>query len=277
MTVRPSALIQPQELADIIHQPHVRIIDATYGQPPSGLGIDKAVHFDIDLVADTSARQAHTIPSPAVFADAVGKLGIGNDDLVVVYDQTGMAFAAARVWWMFRLFGHDNVCVLDGGLPAWCAAGLPLAPKTAAPQPVFFTATFRPALFKQQADMLANITSPAFAVLDARDPRRFSGAVGEPRPGMAAGHIPGSRNAFFGSLIDPETGRLHNAATLHHHFDSENLPREGAIACTCGSGVTACVVALALYELGNRDAAIYGGSWSEWATTPGIPVETGEG
>lgn len=277
MTADLSALLSPQELATLLHQPHVRVIDATYGQPPSGLGIEKAVHFDIDLISDTAAPQAHTIPSPEIFADEVGKLGIGNDDLVIVYDQTGMAFAAARVWWMFRLFGHDNVRILDGGLPAWRAAGLPLVPKNAAPQPVFFTARFRPELFKHREDILANLSNPAFAVLDARDPRRFSGQIPEPRPGMASGHIPGSQNAFFGSLIDPDTGRLHAADTLKQHFAQENLPTTGPITCTCGSGVTACVVALALHEMGNRDAAIYGGSWPEWATTPGMPVDKSEG
>lgn len=277
MSTQNPALISPQELAAILHQPNVRVVDATYGQPPSGLGIEKAVHFDIDLIADTAAPQAHTIPSAEVFADEVGKLGIGNNDQVIVYDQTGMAFAAARVWWMFRLFGHDNVRVLDGGLPAWRAAGLPLVPKSAAPQPVFFTATYRPALYKRREDMLANINDSSFAVLDARDPRRFSGQIPEPRPGMASGHIPGSHNAFFGSLIDPDTGRLHTPDALKQHFAHENLPTTGTIACTCGSGVTACVVALALHEMGNPDVAIYGGSWSEWATTPGMPVEKDEG
>lgn len=277
MATTSSALISVDALAEILHQPHVRVVDATYGQPPSGLGIEKAVHFDIDLIADTAAPQAHTIPSADVFANEVGKLGIGNDDLVVVYDQTGMAFAAARVWWMFRLFGHDNVRVLDGGLPAWRAAGHPLLPKTAAPQPVFFKAQYRPELYKRREDMLANVNDRSFAVLDARDPRRFSGQIPEPRPGMASGHIPGSHNAFFGSLIDPDTGRLHNAHALKQHFAHEGVPTNGAIACTCGSGVTACVVALALHEIGNPNAAIYGGSWSEWATTPGMPVEKDEG
>lgn len=277
MTTPASALISVKDLAAIIDQPHVRIVDATYGQPPAASVIGKAVHFDIDLIADTAAPQAHTIPTAATFADEVGKLGIGNDDLVIVYDQTGMAFAAARVWWMFRLFGHDNVRVLDGGLPAWRAAGLPLsAQQTTAPQQVRFNATFRPHLFKKRADMLANITAQDFKVLDARDPRRFSGSIPEPRPGMASGHIPGSHNAFFGSLIDPDSGRLHTADALRQHFDSEDIPTEGAIACTCGSGVTACVVALALYEVGNHDAAIYGGSWSEWATTPNMPVAKDE-
>lgn len=273
MSERPSALISAQELAAILHQPHVRVLDATYGQPPAALGIEKSVHFDIDLIADTAAPLAHTIPSTERFAAEIGKLGIGNDNLVVVYDQSGMAFAAARVWWMLRLFGHDNVRVLDGGLPAWRAAGLPLTPKTAVPQPVSFTARFRPELFKQREDMLANITDGAFTVLDARDPRRFSGELPEPRPGMASGHIPGARSTFFGDLIDPATGRLRTAAALKQHFDSENIQLSKPIACSCGSGVTACVVALALHEIGITDVAIYGGSWSEWATTPGMPVE----
>lgn len=274
MSTQASALISPQELAGLLHAPGVKIIDATSGQPPGNLGIENAVHFDIDLIADTAAAQAHTIPSPDAFAEEVAKLGIGNGDQVIVYDQSGMAFAAARVWWMFRLFGHDAVRVLDGGLPAWRAAGLPLMPRaTVPPHKATFTATFRPELFKRREDMLANIAGRQFAVLDARDPRRFSGQLPEPRPGMASGRIPGAHNAFFASLIDPGTGRLHSAEELKAHFAHENLPTQGAIACTCGSGVTACVVALALHEIGNPAAAVYGGSWSEWATTPGMPVE----
>jgi thiosulfate/3-mercaptopyruvate sulfurtransferase len=271
-----SALISAAELAATLNNPHVRVIDATYGQPPSGMGIEKSVHFDIDRIADTSARLPHTIPSAEVFAEEVGKLGIGQDDHVVIYDQTGMAFAAARVWWMFRLFGHERVQVLDGGLPAWRAAGLPLVPRSAAPQPVFYTARPVPALYKTYADILANIEDDSFLLLDARDPRRFSGSLAEPRPGMPAGHIPGSRNVFFGSLINPDNGQLLPREMLRQAFAALESPLDRPVACTCGSGVTACVVALALHEIGHRNAAIYGGSWTEWATTPGSPVATGE-
>lgn len=272
-TAFASALISVEQLATILHEPQVRVIDATFGQPPSGMGIEKAVHFDIDRIADTSAPLAHTIPSAAVFGDEIGKLGIGNDDHVVIYDQTGMAFAAARVWWMLRLFGHDKVQVLDGGLPAWRAAGLPLVAKAVTTQPVFYTAQFRPELFKQQTDILGNLGHNYFSVVDARDPKRFSGAVPEPRPNMESGHIPGSTNVFFGSLINPDDGRLLPREAIRAAFADAGTPLDRPVTCSCGSGVTAGVLALALYEIGHKNAAIYGGSWSEWAITPGIPVE----
>ena len=273
MTTLASALIAPADLAVILDRPDVKMIDATYGQPPATVGIGQAVNFDIDLIADLSAPLAHTIPSPESFAQAVGNLGIGNDDHVIVYDHTGMAFAAARVWWMFRLFGHNKVQVLNGGLPAWRQAGFDLQAKQALP-PKTYTASYRPELFKRYDDMLANVSSGDFTVLDARDPRRFSGSMAEPRPGMAAGHIPGSANVFFGSLINPADGMLQPPAALNAFFADSQADLSKPITCSCGSGVTAGVVALALYEIGHTDAAIYGGSWSEWANTPGAPVAT---
>lgn len=268
-----SALISAQDLYPLLGGSDIKIIDATYGQPAAPIGIGNAVNFDIDTVADLSAPLAHTIPSAEDFAAHVGRLGISNTDHVVVYDQTGMAFAAARVWWMFRLFGHDKVQVLDGGLPAWGAAGLPLVPKTA-PEAAQFTARFRPELFKNYAQMRENIDTQAFQVLDARDPRRFAGDMAEPRPGSGTGHIPHSRNVFFGSLVDPATGRLLPAAQLERAFGTADISQP--VACSCGSGVTACVVALALHEIGHQDAAIYGGSWTEWSNTPGAPIATGQ-
>lgn len=274
---KTSALVSATDLAALLGQPNVKVVDATYGQPPAAQGIGNAVNFDIDRIAAPAAPLPHTIPTAEDFAAAVGALGIGNDDLVVVYDQTGMSFAAARVWWMFRLFGHDNVKILDGGLPAWMAAGLPLSPKAPPAAGKTFAARFRPELFKTRDEMLANIAAGNFAVLDARDPRRFSGQMAEPRPGMQAGHIPGSKNLFFGSLISPDNGHLLPPDQLRAALAESGADIGGkAVACTCGSGVTACVVALALHEIGRDDAAIYGGSWSEWATTPGLPVEKDE-
>lgn len=276
MTALASALISAIELQKILHEPHVRVLDATYGQPPSGMGIEKAVNFDIDLVADMSAPLPHTIPTADHFAESVGKMGIGNDDLVVIYDATGIAFSAARVWWLFRLFGHDRVKVLDGGLPAWLAAGFPLAPKTAAPQPVYFKADPQPALYKSGDDIAANIDSPAFALIDARDPRRFSGEAAEPRPGMPSGHIPGSRNLFFAQLLSDDGTMLRPRSALADIVAQSGVDAARPLAVTCGSGVTACVVALALHEIGHPDAAIYDGSWSEWSQRPNAPVKQGK-
>jgi thiosulfate/3-mercaptopyruvate sulfurtransferase len=267
------ALISAAELKAIIGAPDVKLVDASYNLPPVDARIGNAVDFDIDEIADPDAPLPHTLPSPEVFAQAVGRLGISNNDRVIVYDRSGVAMAAARVWWMFRAFGHDRVQVLDGGLPAWAAAGYPLQPKTDdTPQPATFSATFRPQLFKRRQDIVDNLKSKSFTVVDARDPRRYSGEAPEPRPGMEGGHIPGSLNVPFMSLIGPD-GLFRTGAALKDALSA--IDTQKPVAVTCGSGVTACVVALGLAELGNDNAAIYGGSWTEWGGDPSLPKQKG--
>lgn len=254
-----SALITPLELHDIYKDKGIKILDASYGLPPFEMGIEGAVDFDIDDIADPDAPFLHTLPSADLFADRIGMLGISNDDNVIVYDRAGIAMAASRAWWMFRVFGHDRVRVLDGGLPAWVNAGFPLSAKSQHATPAVFHAAFQPHLFKQRSDMLANIASHAFTVLDARDAARFGGM----------GHIPESFNLPYASLLASD-GTL----GAKEHLREKLSPYEGRkIACTCGSGVTACVIALALYELGHKDAAIYDGSWTEWGSDPALPKE----
>lgn len=270
-----SALISADELHGIVGQAHVRLLDASYGQPPFDRGIEGAIDFDIDTVADPQAPLAHTLPSPDIFAAHVGGAGIGNDDLVIVYDRSGIAMAAARVWWMFRVFGHDNVRILDGGLPAWAAAGYPVVLKKSSVSPAFFKAYFRPELFARQQDILNNLTTPVFTVIDARDPRRYAGEVPEPRAGIEPGHIPQSLNLPFMSLINPQTGRMLDKAALAEKIMAAGINLSNKTACSCGSGVTACVIALALYEIGHTDAAIYGGSWTEWGGDPAMPKKKG--
>lgn len=270
-----SALVSAKELRDILHEPDTRILDASYGQPPSGLGIEKAVDFDIDLVADLAAPLPHTVPAPELFGELVGKLGVSNRDTVVVYDRSGMALAAARAWWMFRLFGHENVRVLDGGLPSWIAAGFPLVSKPAAPQPVFFTAKLRPELLKERREMLENVSSGKFSVLDARDAKRFSGELPDPRPNVAPGHIPGARSLPFTALINPDGGLLRGKDELKDAVAKTGVDLSKPVACSCGSGVTACVIALALHEIGHKEVAVYDGSWTEWGSDPSLPKTQG--
>ena len=269
-----SALISAAELHQILGQPHVKIVDGSYGLPPSDAGIAGTVDFDIDAIADLSAPLPHTIPSPAFFAEKVGALGISNADRVIVYDRVGMAMSAARVWWMFRLFGHDNVQVLNGGLPAWVASGFSLVYKNREPEPEVFKASFRPELFKSLDAMKDNLSSPAFQVLDARDARRYRGEMPEPRPGIESGHIPGAVSTPFADLINPANGHMKAPDELNAIFKSVDLQKP--IACSCGSGVTACVVALGLFEVGKKDAAIYGGSWTEWGANPALPKNKGD-
>ena len=270
-----SALITATELKEIIAQPHVKVLDASYNLPPSAMGIAGAIDFDIDDVADPAAPLPHTVPSAEVFAAKVGAMGIGNNDLVVIYDRKGLAMAAARAWWLFRLFGHDNVKVLDGGLPAWLSAGYAAGEKAAhPPAPVTFVPHFRPELVKMMDDINTNLTNKSFAVLDARDAARFRGDAPDPRPNVATGHIPQALNTPFSDLLQPD-GRLKPKDALLKTFQNAQVNPQSKLACSCGSGVTACVVALALYELGAKDVAVYDGSWAEWGTNPAVPKAKG--
>jgi thiosulfate/3-mercaptopyruvate sulfurtransferase len=256
-------------------RPTIKILDASYHLPPSAQGIPGARDFDIDDVADRQAPLAHTVPSPQLFAEKIGALGISNDDLVIVYDRSGIYMAASRAWWMFRLFGHENVKILDSGLPAWIEAGYATAEKSsAAPPPAVFKAVFKPRLLKLLDQVKENITAKNFILLDARDAGRFTGDTPDPRPHVESGHIPDSLSTPFAQFINPD-GTLKAKDQLIKAFQHAPVSLQDKIACSCGSGVTACVVALALYELGHKDAAVYDGSWTEWGSNPGLPKAKG--
>lgn len=268
-----SALVSAEDLKSLIHNPQVKLIDASYNLPPTDFVIGNAVEFDIDDVADPAAPLAHTLPSPNVFAEKVSALGISNNDRVIIYDRMGMAMAASRVWWMFRVFGHENVQVLDGGLPAWLLAGGEMEPvPELPPKAAVFKASFRPELFRRHDEMIRNLETKEFTVLDARDMRRYTGEAPESRPGVDSGHIPGSLSLPYATLFDIETGHLKQGDALKAALKSTPA---GPVTITCGSGVTACVVALGLYELGRKDAAVYGGSWAEWGGDPAVPKKRG--
>lgn len=268
------ALISAAELHDLLSQPGIKILDASYGLPPAPGRIGNAMTFDIDAVADPNAAQAHIVPDPELFGEMVGEMGIGNNDRIIVYDRAGLAMAAARVWWMFRLFGHDNVQILDGGLPAWLRAGYTLEPYgNEEPPAAIFVAHIRPELLKLRDDILANLDTREFTLLDARDARRYSGEAPEPRPGLESGHVPGAINVPYASLLDPATGLFKKKDDLKAALGRVDTTKP--VAVSCGSGVTACVVALALFETGVENAAIYGGSWAEWGSDPALPKTKG--
>ncbi len=231
-----------------------------------------AVFFDIDAIADRTTTLPHMLPTAEQFGAAVGALGIGNGDRVVVYDVRGVV-SAARVWWTFRAFGHDAIAVLDGGLRAWRAEGRPVESGPGRPTPRPFTARRRPELVRDVEAMRANIGTRAAQVLDARSAGRFAGTEPEPRAGLRGGHIPGSLNLPYETLYRPD-GTLKPPDELRGAVTAAGIDLGRPVVTTCGSGVTASVLALALYLIGRHDVAVYDGSWSEWGSRSDTPVET---
>ncbi len=256
----------------------IKIIDGTFVLPTStekpyqsfsSSRIPSAIFFDIDEIADKNTDLPHMLPSPSEFEHAMSRLGISNDDFVVIYGQSGMVMGPARIWWTFRCFGHENVCVLNGALPAWKAAKLPL--ETASPLPITatkrYTANLKQNLVKNLEDMqkIAQEGHNAL-ILDARPEGRFNGTVPEPRADLRSGHMPNSQNLPCVKLICSETGKLKSKKELNEILPTQiqSTTPTPRIITTCGSGVTACMITLAFYHLGYKKTAVYDGSWAEW-------------
>jgi thiosulfate/3-mercaptopyruvate sulfurtransferase len=260
--------------------PHIRVVDGSWYLPNSDRSardefaaghIPGARFFDIDEIKDADNPLPHMLPNATRFSREVSALGIGNDDQVVVYDGSGL-YSAARVWWMFRAFGHEDVAVLDGGLPKWRAERRPIKGGSPVIEPRNFNASFNPALVRSLEDMRANIEGGHEQVLDARAANRFAGTAPEIRPGVRAGHIPGSLNLPFDRLIDAKTGLLRDEAALKAAFEAVGVDLGRAVVTTCGSGVTASLLALGLTVLGHQQNAVYDGSWSEWGGRTDTPI-----
>ena len=275
------AIVTTEWLAKHLSDPDLRVVDGTWHMPHlkrepraefEAAHVPGAVFFDIDATADRTTTLPHMLPTAEQFGAAVGALGIGNGDRVVVYDVRGVV-SAARVWWTFRAFGHDAIAVLDGGLRAWRAEGRPVESGPGRPTPRPFTARWRPELVRDVEAMRANIGTRAAQVLDARSAGRFAGTEPEPRAGLRGGHIPGSLNLPYETLYRPD-GTLKPPDELRGIVTAAGIDLGRPVVTTCGSGVTASVLALALYLIGRHDVAVYDGSWSEWGSRSDTPVET---
>lgn len=230
--------------------------------------------FDIDEIADETSDLPHMLPSPAKFSSRMRKMGIGDGQRIVVYDTSGN-FSASRVWWMFRSFGIDDVVVLDGGLPKWLAEGKPVVSGPPAPRGErHFTARFRAMNVRDMDDVRAALNSGSDQVVDARSRERFSGAEKETRQGLRSGHMPGSFNVYYKDLLNDDK-TMKSSQEIIALFDAAGVDRSQPIITTCGTGVTAAILSLALEIAGHIDAAVYDGSWTEWAAIDENPVEQG--
>jgi thiosulfate/3-mercaptopyruvate sulfurtransferase len=277
----PEALVSTEWLAEHLSEPDIRILDCTWHHASTNLDgrtqyrgrhLPGSVHFDIDHVADKSNPLPHMLPNAADFAKKVGLLGIGVGDRVVVYDRLYGGAAAARVWWMFRVFGHDKVAMLNGGYGKWTKEKQATDMTPVRPEPRSFSATYNPALVRSLAEMRENLVTAAAQVVDARGPAKFEGTQEDVFPFKKLGHIPNATNVPWADLIDPETGEFIAANALGKRFAAAGIDLDRPIVTTCASSIISCAAALGLYLLGRKDVAVYDGSWAEWGLVEDTPA-----
>ena len=276
------ALVSTDWLADNLDNPKVVVLDGTYHLPTAKRDaaaefavkhIPGSIRFDIDDICDPDDPLPHMMPTPELFAAKVSGLGIRNDQRVIVYDVYGMQ-SAARVWWMFRVFGHDNVAVLNGGLPKWQAEDRATTSEIESRPAASFQAGFRPELVRSIEDIRRVVDAGGGQIVDARSAGRFTAVEPEPRAGMRSGHMPGALNLPFTDLLDPAFREFKDADVILEQVNGANIELAQPIITSCGSGVTACAVSLALFLVGKEDAAVYDGSWSEWGGRQDTPIVT---
>jgi len=279
----PKTLVSTTWLANHLRDPDLRILDASWHLPSAerdakadyaAAHIPGARFFDIDDISDQRSELPHMAPPPEKFTSRMRAMGIGDGHQVVIYDTSGL-FSAARVWWLFRLMGKTDVAVLDGGLPKWQAEGHPTEDMPPIVRDRHITVSRQNHLTKDVTQVASASKLGDWTIVDARAPDRFRGEAPEPRPGLRAGHIPGARNLPYGELLRPD-GTMKDAADLTQAFESAGVDLAKPVITSCGSGVTAAILNLALARIGKTDHALYDGSWAEWGSYDDLPIATGD-
>ena len=275
-------LVTTDWLESHLDAPDIVVLDASWHLPTERRNphaeyliehIPGAQFFDIDAISDTVNPLPHMLPPAEKFSSAVRKMGIGDGKRIIVYDTVGL-FSAARAWWMFRVFGHDDVAVLDGGLPKWKSEGRPLAEgPSEARQERHFTPRFNAMLIRDKHEMAAIAEDRSAVIADARGAPRFSAREPEPRPGVRGGHIPGARNVHYAALLNAD-GTLKPPRDIRAAFERAGVDLSQPVVTSCGSGITAAILSLGLALIGHNDNALYDGSWAEWGSDQTLPVET---
>lgn len=283
MTDDPRTVVSTDWLAAHLDDPDLRIVDASWHMPASGRDaqaeyrdahIPGARFFDIDAIADTRSDLPHMAPQPEMFISRLRAMGIGDGHQVVVYDNSDV-HSAARVWWTFRLMGKTDVAMLDGGLAKWRAEGRPVEDMAPITRDRHMTVQRQAALVRDVTQVAAAAKLGDHVIIDARSPARFRGDEPEPRPGLRAGHIPGARNVPLGQIYNAD-GTMKSPDALRAAFEAAGVDLSRPAITTCGSGITAASLALALERIGKRDWSLYDGSWTEWGSFPDLKIATGD-